>query len=329
LLAGAAFLIVVPFAVLDTRTFLGDLSWITAKTSGVARGPLDGLRAFTTECLRPALGTPLLVASLAGVALALVRRTRADLVLLAFAFAYTLVASRAGSLNDRYGIPLVVPALVLAARAVTWALAKLPRGARHEGWAVPAAIAVLALPVAITLVRTDAAMTRDDTRVQSLRWFEANVPAGERVVIDMQRFWNTSSPPLAENAARLRERLAEAESGGLSGGGHGAAYAEFYRYRLEHPRAPAYYLRSTDLGDSARSVAAYRREGFRWFVVSGHALQLQGDRARAGDSTGLRFYRALADSAARVATFLPEPERRLGPAIRVYRLDDPGAPPSP
>jgi hypothetical protein len=326
LLAAAAFVALVPFAVLDPRTFLGDLAWITAKTGGVARGPLDGLVAFTTECLRPALGTPLLVAGLAGMALALVRRTRADLVLLSYVIAYTVVASRAGSLNDRYAIPLVVPVLALGARAVAAALGRLPGAPRRERWAVPAAIALLALPVAVTLARTDLAMTRDDTRVQSLRWFESNVAAGERVVIDMQRFWNTSSPPLAENEARLRERLAEAGSGALSGGGHGAAYAEFYRYRLAHPRAPAYYLRSTDLGDSVRPLDAYRREGFGWFVVSGHALQLQGDRARAGDSTGLRFYRALDDSATRVAEFLPEAGRRLGPLVRVYRLDGAGAP---
>ncbi|HKQ58580.1 MAG TPA: hypothetical protein VJY35_11995, partial [Candidatus Eisenbacteria bacterium] len=161
-----------------------------------------------------------------------------------------------------------------------------------------------------------------DTRVEALRWFEREVPAGQRVLIDMSRFWNSTSPPLAENAERLRERLAEVEAG-LSGGGHGAAYADFYRHRLEHPHVPAYYLHSTGSGEPLRPLDAYRAQGFRWAVVSEQAEGLAAMRARAGDSTGVRYYQALERDARRVAEFRPERWRRLGPRIRIYRLDAP------
>jgi hypothetical protein len=187
---------------------------------------------------------------------------------------------------------------------------------------VPAATLLLCAPLILRLIETDTTMTRGDTRVESLRWFEANVPADERVMIDMLRFWNTASPPLAENRARLEERLGEIARG-VSGAGHGAAYAEFYRYRLLHPHAPAYYLRSTLMGDSTGSLAAVRAQGFRWAVVSDDAVRLQRARGRRSDSTGVAFYEALDREATRVAEFRPARWRRLGPTILVYRLDPP------
>ncbi|MGH7730320.1 MAG: ArnT family glycosyltransferase [Candidatus Eiseniibacteriota bacterium] len=323
-LAVLVFLAVSPFVVLDHRAFRADLAWITAKAAGGptagAGDPLSGLVAFVRQCLVPGLGVPLLVAAAAGSAIALATRTRADVLLLAFTAAYLALGSRAGSLNDRYAIPLVVPALVFAARAAGWALARLSASARLSAFGIPLAVLALSAPKALELVETDVTMTRGDTRIDALRWFEAHVPADDRVLIDMSRFWNSASPPLAENRERLTERLAEVEAG-VSGGGHGAAYADFFRYRLAHPRAPAYYLRSTGMGDSALTLAAYRGAGFRWAVVSELAVGPAEARARAGDSTAIRYYRALEREAEQVAEFRPERWRRMGPVIRVYRLD--------
>jgi dolichyl-phosphate-mannose-protein mannosyltransferase len=323
-LALIVFLAVSPFVVLDHRTFRADLAWITAKaTGGAAAGaddPLSGLHAFVRQCLAPGLGFPLLIMAVAGAVLGLTLRTPADLVLLGYTAAYLLLASRATELNDRYAIPLVVPALILAARAVASALERLRASARVVAWTVPLAVLLLCAPGALELVETDLTMTRGDTRIESLRWFEAHVPADQRVLIDMSRFWNSASPPLAENRERLTERLAEVDAG-LSGGGHGAAYADFFRYRLAHPRVPAYYLRSTDMGDSTQTLDAYRSAGFRWAVVSDLAVRRSEALARAGDSTGIRYYRALEREAERVREFRPERWRRMGPVIRVYRLD--------
>ena len=324
------FLVVCPYAVLDRGAFLGDLAWITRKASGALRdgppGVTGGLVAFVRHCLRPGLGLPLALAAGAGLLLALARRSRADAVLLAYVAAYLALASRAGELNDRYAIPLVVPALILAARAFGWALARLRMPERGRAWAVPLAVMAVCAPGALALVEADLSMTRGDTRIDALRWFETHVPADQRVLIDMSRFWNSASPPLAENRERLNERLAEVGSG-LSGGGHGAAYTEFYRYRLSHPHAPAYYLRSTDMGDSVRTLDAWRADGFRWAVVSELAIAYQATRAARGDSAGIRYYHALEREALQVAEFRPRRWWRLGPVIRVYRLASAGTAP--
>jgi len=330
-IAAAVFLAVSPYVALDFRTFRADLAWITAKTEGQfgagRPGFAHGLASFWAQCLRPSLQLPLALASGAGVLVALARRTRADMLLLGFTAAYCLLASRAGVLNDRYAIPLAVPALLLAARAGETLLAALRVRERARGWAVPLTLAALSLPPALELIEADYTMTREDTRVAALRWFEARVPADERVVIDMLRFWNSASPPLAENRVRLEERLAEVR-GGVSGAGHSAVYAEYYRQRLEHPHRPAYYLRSTEMGRSVVTLDSLRHQGFRWAVVSDEAMRLQAARAAGGGSSGLAYYRALEREAARVAEFEPRRWVRRGPRITVYRLDPiPGAQP--
>lgn len=324
LLAAAVFLAMSPYVVLDFHTFRADLSWITAKTegrfSGGRPGLLAGVAAFWRMCLEPALRLPLALVAGAGVLVALVRRTRADVLLLSFAVAYVLLASRAGVFNDRYAIPLVLPALLLAARAVEAGLVRLRWRDGVRAWAVPLAVLALALPSALELAETDWTMTREDTRVAALRWFETHVPEDDRVVIDMLRFRNSASPPLAENRARLEERMAEVRRG-LSGAGHGAVYAEYYRYLLANPRHPAWYLRSTELGSNLPPLDSLRAQGFRWVVVSAQAVDLQRARAARGDSAGWLWYRSLDREARAVAEFAPEPWVRRGPRITLYRLE--------
>jgi hypothetical protein len=322
----AVFLLLAPYTLLDYPTFRADLAWITAKTAGAAGsvmpGPLGGLVAFTQTCLVPGLGLPLAIAAGLGALVAIMRRTRADLVLLSFTLAYLALASRAVVLNDRYAIPLVVPALAFAGRLV-WGVAwRLPRSVPARV-ALPAlAILVLSLPVVLELIETDFTMTRVDTRIEALRWFESHVPADQRVVLDMLRFWNTATAPLAENRTRLEERIAEITRG-VSGGGASAAYLDYYRYRLEHPVAPAYYLRGTDMGTAAEPLAVYRAQGFQWAMVNGDLADAWRGRPAPADSSGPAFYRGLDREATRVAVFRPERWRRRGPVITIYRLDTP------
>jgi hypothetical protein len=324
-LAAGTFLVVCPYALLDFHTFRGDLAWITAKTGGElagAAGAGGGVRAFVTMSLIPALGLPLAIVAAVGALRALVRRRRAGIVLIAFAAAYLLLASRSAVQIDRYAIPLVGVALVLAAEALETSLGRLrvPPGAM--AWGVPAGVLLLCAPGALGLIETDYTMTRDDTRVESKRWFEAHAAPDDRVVIDMSKFWNSASPPLAENRERIEERLALIARG-ISGAGHSGAYADYYRFQLDHPRQPAYYLRSTDLGNEVQTPAEYRRAGFRWAIVSDEAVHLQEARAAHGGPSGLAFYRALETEAALAAEFRPARWIRRGPVIRIYRLEPP------
>ena len=111
---------------------------------------------------------PLLLVALIGLAAALLRRSRADLVLLSFAAAYWLTLMPQQAHFDRYVLPLV-PVLGVLVGSVRWA--------------VPLALVVLIVPLAWSV--SDAReLTRTDTRLRADAWIAANVPRGDAVAAD-------------------------------------------------------------------------------------------------------------------------------------------------
>ena len=114
-----------------------------------------------------AVGLLLLVAAV-GIVAALLRRTRADLMLLSFAVAYWLTLMPQQAHFERYILPLV-PVLGVLAGSVRWA--------------VPVALLALALPLAWSV--SDAReLTRTDTRLRADAWVAGNVPAGDLIAAD-------------------------------------------------------------------------------------------------------------------------------------------------
>ncbi|MEO5987866.1 MAG: glycosyltransferase family 39 protein [Candidatus Eisenbacteria bacterium] len=318
----AIHLLLSPYTLLDHHQFLHDLNYEATKASGGSAGPrppLAAISAFVIDALMPSLTLPVLMLAGIGSLAALWRRRPADLVLLSFVLSYFLVMSRSGIVNDRYGLPLVLPGLLFAARWLEDVFATVPHIARQR-WLVPVSIFMISLPSAARSLETDLTMIRGDTRIDALHWFEQNVPTNARVVVDMHRFRNTASPPLAENAVRLRERLEEIRRGDMVVSGSSRAYEPYYRYQLEHPHPIAYYLRSTDMGGAMRPLDSYRADGFEWAVTSDLARTIHERSARSGDSLGIRYYLELDRDAELAAEFRPRRWTRMGPVIRVYRL---------
>ena len=97
---------------------------------------------------------PVLVIAVAGLVAALVRRSRADLVLAAFVLVYFLDLLTLHAHFDRYVLPLVPPLAVLAARFRAIASVTL---------------VLLVVPLAFA-VRDDSRLTRTDTRIVAERW---------------------------------------------------------------------------------------------------------------------------------------------------------------
>jgi 4-amino-4-deoxy-L-arabinose transferase-like glycosyltransferase len=111
---------------------------------------------------------PLLLLAAVGIVAALVRRTRADLILLSFALAYWLTLMPQQAHFGRYILPLV-PVLAVLAGSVRVA--------------VPFALIALALPLAWSISDTRG-LTRTDTRLRADAWVAANVPRGDRIAAD-------------------------------------------------------------------------------------------------------------------------------------------------
>ena len=176
-LAAAVFLATSPFVLVHPSQ-----AW--ADASRVQRLAREGWLGFEDENFAPfafadrlweSLGPALLVAGV-GLAAALRRRTKPDLILAAFVVVYFVDLLTIRAHFDRYVLPLVPPLAVLAGRIRLLA---------------PLALLLLVVPL-VWSAADDARLTRTDTRVVAQRWFLANVPRGAAVAAE------SSTPPLPE-----------------------------------------------------------------------------------------------------------------------------------
>jgi 4-amino-4-deoxy-L-arabinose transferase-like glycosyltransferase len=117
---------------------------------------------------------PVLVIAVAGLAIALWRRRRADLVLASFTLAYGLTLLPLHAHFGRYVLPLGPPLGALAGR-----LRAL----------VPLTLVLLVVPL-VWSIGDERTLTRRDTRIAAHTWLQRNLPRGAQVAAD------SSTPPL-------------------------------------------------------------------------------------------------------------------------------------
>jgi len=111
---------------------------------------------------------PALLVCVLGLVVALVRRSRNDLILASFVVVYFLDLCTLGAHFDRYVLPLV-PALGAL-------------GGRLRGL-VPVTLLLLVVPLTWS-VRDDRQLTKTDTRVVAQRWVERHVAHNKRLAVD-------------------------------------------------------------------------------------------------------------------------------------------------
>jgi 4-amino-4-deoxy-L-arabinose transferase-like glycosyltransferase len=168
-LAVAAFLVSSPFVAVHPGEAWADF----LRVSRLARAGWLGFEhdhwagiAFAVQ-LWHGLG-PVLVIAVAGLVAALVRRSRADLVLAVFVLVYFIDLLTLHAHFDRYVLPLVPPLAVLAARFRALA---------------PVTLLLLVVPLAFA-VRDDARLTRMDTRLVAQRWLAKHAAPSLAVAAD-------------------------------------------------------------------------------------------------------------------------------------------------
>jgi 4-amino-4-deoxy-L-arabinose transferase-like glycosyltransferase len=111
---------------------------------------------------------PALLVAAAGLAVALARRTRADLVLAVFCLVYFADLVTLHAHFDRYVLPLVPALGALAGRIRSLA---------------PVTVLLLAVPLTWS-IRDASELMKTDARVVAHGWIEANLPKGSRVAVD-------------------------------------------------------------------------------------------------------------------------------------------------
>jgi len=118
---------------------------------------------------------PVLIICVLGLVVALVRRSRVDLILALFVLVYFADLLTLRAHFDRYVLALVPPLGALAGRFRSL---------------VPVTLLLLVVPLTWS-IRDDKRLTRTDTRVIAHRWADAHIPRGTHVAAD------PSTPPFA------------------------------------------------------------------------------------------------------------------------------------
>jgi 4-amino-4-deoxy-L-arabinose transferase-like glycosyltransferase len=191
-LAVGGFVLGTPFALLTPGAFV--------------RGVLDELREvhtvqFGNEAALPgylfhlgyslpeALGWPLYLLALAGLAWALVVRGSREAVLLAFAVPYLMVIITWSSRFERYAIPLLPSLTLLGAVALGLAARELSARTRLGRWPQPAvllgtAATLLLAPALGRAVAYHRLLAQPDTRVLGSTWVEREVRPGAKIALE-------------------------------------------------------------------------------------------------------------------------------------------------
>ena len=111
---------------------------------------------------------PVLLVAVVGLVLALVHRTRADLVLAVFCLVYFAQLLTIEAHFDRYILPLIPALGALAGRLRSIA---------------PVTLLLLTVPLTWS-VRETRVLTKTDTRIAAYSWIVENVPEGARIAVD-------------------------------------------------------------------------------------------------------------------------------------------------
>ncbi|MBI4300633.1 MAG: glycosyltransferase family 39 protein [Chloroflexi bacterium] len=204
--AGAVFFITQPYAALDWRAFVGDTSEQSEMARGIRDYPYTRQYINTTPVLYQVqqlatwgMGLPLGIAAWGGLlftaAVAIRRRRKADILLLAALVPYFLAISTLQVKYLRYLLPIVPVLCLMAAHAL---LALRERLAARRLWKVPrwsgnaiiAFIIITAILYSLAYVRI---YTRPHAAVTMSRWINANVPQQNRI---LKEHWEESVPDL-------------------------------------------------------------------------------------------------------------------------------------
>jgi 4-amino-4-deoxy-L-arabinose transferase-like glycosyltransferase len=291
----AAFILGSPFVVLDAPHFFSDFikqnriqdrGWL-----GYENVPNGFVYNLTTN-LAGTLGFVLLILALAGLAWALWRRTRFDLILAPYVLVYFLYISTWKALADRYLLP-ILPLLVLLAVRLCVDAVRLPKKGRTA--AAVAVAGVLAVALGAPLVSSlefNGTLAGADTRLTAKAWVEENLPAGS--VIAAENY----GPPLlrAEDAAYW------------AGRGEAPPAYRLYSLALPSPTVP----------EPTHSLAWVRERDVEYVIVSSTVSQRVLAAAPVYPEI-VAFYEALEDEAELVKVFTPAAGEG-GPEIKVYRL---------
>ncbi len=182
---------------------------------------------FITHLFRYALGTPLEVAALCGVALAIWKRQRGWWVLLAWLAPYFLLVAGLHTKPVRYTTPMQPLMAVMGAWACVEAAVWMRRRL-NQVWVYALPVVLVVIPTATYGIATSR-VYRSSSRFEAAGWIKRKIPEGERVLAERGGYPTSWMVP----ADRYKQKLDEA-AWFLSADGNlpYEAHVEFIQNRL-------------------------------------------------------------------------------------------------
>jgi len=175
-IGAAVFSITSPFLLIDFSSFSAGIGYLFNHLAA-AHHPEIGYIRIPERALWYGLDPPLFLLGLGGVAYAVIRRSRADWILVAFVIAYYGIIGSGHTVFVRYADPLIPPLVILGARALVSACERLARPRLF----LAAAIAIVMVPAVSHDLAYDQLIRQTDTRTQAFDWLRIHVPAHDRV----------------------------------------------------------------------------------------------------------------------------------------------------
>jgi 4-amino-4-deoxy-L-arabinose transferase-like glycosyltransferase len=306
LAAAAVFVVTSPYVLLDFASFRAQFGMEETHMQAGHFGQTGSPTAlfYGAALVTRVLGWPAALAALGGLVYFAWRGKRWAWVVASFAVPYLLVVSSWTMRADRYLLPLLPAAAVLAGAA----LAELAGAIRSRpAWVRRGAVLAGVLVVAAGPVRGFADQLQrltPDTRTEAKAWIEANVPAGAMIATESYGPELLDPIVLWPLESRVRERI-------LSGGNGAKVYAvqEVPMYQVDPELSAAFY----DLG-------LYRMADY-WITVSTVRDRYLADRSRFARQVA--FYDALPRAYDEVKAF--RPEGGSGPTITIWHNRDQSA----
>jgi len=333
-----AFVLTTPFAILDWRTFMGDLRGYAGLYYSGGFWERGIVYPFTS--LSPTMGFPLGLVALLGLAYALIRHRPVDLILLSqplFLAAFLMLFT----IKEPHHMLIAFPALALLGASflfdvVTWFI----RPHVLQYLALLLATFFILIGPAKASYESSRRLALPDTRKLAKEWVETNIPPGSRIASDSGKYYlSTVGPPLRLSRWTLEQLAARAESVDKHSlthrdGSRRSGYAregEYFRQQLRTMDDRAGYDIIQILHDPGSPTAdvltlgEYQSMGVKYAIVN---LGAWADYAPGGQ-TATRWpdkaqkYRNFYESLRTRATFLHEfsPSSTVeGPILRVYQL---------
>ena len=327
-----------PFAILDWSTFIGDLTSTTATWYSGGFWERGTFYPFTS--LLTTMGPPLGVVALLGLGYALLRRRRADLILLSqplfLGGSLMLFATK-----ESQHMLIAFPALaILSASLVVDVVSWLVRPRTWQAVGLTLVTVLLLVAPARSSFQESYRLTLPDTRSVAKDWIEGNIPPGSRIVMDSGKYYLSGlGPPLRLSRWTLEQLIARAESldteslarrDGTRRVGY-SGEAEYFRQQLQAlDDQPGYDIVQVlhDIGSPRADVLTldeYLAMGVQYAIVNNRVQEgyLPGseEAMRYPDkATRYRdFYQALESHATLLKEFNPSDET-VGPSLRIYKL---------